>query len=202
MCVQIGVDFTKEELAELLGAAERAMDGWQPQERIRGHAQPVIPAAWTQQGKLRLALLRWGWDIGSASSPHLNARLETLAVKPTFRDAARDGRCLLPVRCWYEWRRNGPLREPYRLGAASGALLTLAGIRDARTGSCAVVTTAASGIAAWVHNTGLRMPLIVAPAQRASWLSADVGELAGFAADEEELEAVYLSTAPRQAELL
>ncbi|MBF2735331.1 MAG: SOS response-associated peptidase family protein [Betaproteobacteria bacterium AqS2] len=203
MCVQIGVDFTWERLREELAAATADDEaGWLPQEVLKGYAQPSIPAAWTAgDGGRTLRLLRWGFAAHADAKPHLNARRETLAAKPTFAAAAQTGRCLLPVSCWHEWRRNGRKREPYRLAAKDGRLLTFAGVRSG--GSCAVVTVPAAGVAAWVHNTGLRMPLIIEPAARAAWLDADFSELAALASsDASDLEATYLSQEPRQGELV
>lgn len=203
MCVQIGVDFTWEKLrAELAAEAADAEAGWRPQEVLKGYAHPSIPAAWTAaNGGRTMRLLRWGFTAHADAKPHLNARRETLGSKPSFAAAARAGRCLLPVSCWHEWRRNGRKREPYRLAARDGRLLTFAGVRSG--GTCAVVTVPAAGVAAWVHNTGLRMPLIIEPAARAAWLDADFGQLAGLAAsDASGLAAAYLASEPRQGELV
>jgi putative SOS response-associated peptidase YedK len=135
-------------------------------------SRPPVRADRPRRRELRL--LRWGFVPAWAEGPDpgarlINARAETAAEKPSFRDALLARRCLIPADGWYEW--SG--RQPYYVTPRDGSLLAFAGLyefwgsgRD-RLVSCAIVTTAAVGPLAAVHE---RMPLVLPPAAWAGWL--------------------------------
>jgi putative SOS response-associated peptidase YedK len=117
-----------------------------------------------------------------------NARAETLAASPAFRDSLRRKRCLVPVESFYEWRREGAVRQPYSIGRADGRPLVLAGLwsgwRDPRTDTVrrtfTIVTTRPNETMAEIHD---RMPVMLDDAVWATWLDptlADPGELMGL----------------------
>jgi putative SOS response-associated peptidase YedK len=132
------------------------------------------PAGPRQPRRRELRLLRWGfvpaWSGGPDPGARLiNARAETAADKPSFRDALAARRCIVPADGWYEW--SG--KQPYYVVPEDGSLLALAGLYEFwGTGAgmlvtCAIVTTAAVGPLAAVHE---RMPLVLPPASWADWL--------------------------------
>lgn len=129
-------------------------------------------------------LLRWGLVPPWAPDPSgafkmINARAETVAEKPAYRDAFARRRCLVLADGFYEWRRVGPLRQPYHVTRADGAPFAFAGLwsgwRDPTGGpdgdgwlrTCAIVTTEANARIADIHP---RMPVILDPAAEAEWL--------------------------------
>jgi putative SOS response-associated peptidase YedK len=83
-----------------------------------------------------LTSARWGLVPSWAADPSIgarmiNARLETVAEKPAFRDALAARRCLLPADGWYEWgSRPDGSRQPYYLAPSDGRLLAFAGLWD------------------------------------------------------------------------
>jgi putative SOS response-associated peptidase YedK len=107
-----------------------------------------------------------------------NARAETLVNAPAFRDAFQRKRCLVPVECFYEWRRDGQVRQPYTIGRADGTPLVLAGLwdgwRDPATDtvrrSFTIVTSAPNEAMATLHN---RMPVILSGSDWDAWLDRD-----------------------------
>jgi putative SOS response-associated peptidase YedK len=113
------------------------------------------------------ALARWGLK----GSMH-NARAETLGVKPSFRKAYHQRRCLVPANGFYEWKRAGALKQPYYVRPAAADLFAFAGLWD--LDSFAVITTAANTAVGAIHD---RMPVIIAPEQYAGWLHGDEGLL-------------------------
>lgn len=129
----------------------------------------------------RLAMLYWGlvpaWAKDKAVGTRMiNARAETLADKPAFRDAYRRRRALVPADGYYEWLKRGPRdRQPYFIQPASGGPFAFGALwerwRDPAGGepleSCTIVTTAAAPGIAHIHD---RMPLIVPPSAYAEWL--------------------------------
>ena len=105
----------------------------------------------------------------------INARSETLAEKPSFRNAFRRRRCLVLADGYYEWQRSGAAKQPYFIAFDDGQPFGMAGLwerwRDPASGepleSCCVVTTAPAAAIAHVHD---RMPAIVPPEAYAEWL--------------------------------
>jgi putative SOS response-associated peptidase YedK len=128
----------------------------------------------------RLDVCSWGlvpsWARDrTGASRLLNARAETLTTKPAFRSAFARRRCLVPADGWYEWtpHPDRPGKQPYFLTPGDGSVLAFAGLWESwgsgedRVVTCTVVTTAAQGALADVHD---RMPLVLPPERWAQWL--------------------------------
>jgi putative SOS response-associated peptidase YedK len=172
---------------------------------------PVIRQA--PDGRLSADLLRWGlvphWAKDAAVGSKLNnARSETIAEKPSFRAAYRQRRCLVPACGFYEWQAvAGARKQPWFIRLRGNRVMAMAGIWESwRTPeggllrSFCVITTSANGVMAPIHD---RMPVIVAPADRAAWLdpATDVAQLAPLMhpAVDAELEAWPVSRAVSSA---
>ena len=99
----------------------------------------------------------------------LNARVESLDEKPAFRGAIDQGRCIIPVTGYYEFKHFGKRAIPHFLYPRDGETLWLAGLHDHTPDhqllTCSIVTTRANAMAASIHNKaqsdGPRMPLIL-----------------------------------------
>jgi putative SOS response-associated peptidase YedK len=125
-----------------------------------------------------LAMFRWGfipnWAATATGARPVNAKAETVAEKPSFRDSFRHRRCLIPADGFYEWRSTPEGKRPlfYRLKGA--AVMALAGIWDVWAGpteklfTCAIVTTSANPLVEPVHD---RMPVILPPESWDAWLN-------------------------------
>ncbi|MCC8108369.1 MAG: SOS response-associated peptidase [Planctomycetes bacterium] len=123
--------------------------------------------------------MRWGFVPSHARNAsegmrHINARIETVRDKPTFRDAFLTRRCLVPASGYYEWRRNGKARTPFYISNADpDQPLALAGIAgdwfDGSGGitTFAILTTEATAPLQAIHH---RMPVCIAPDDWAEWL--------------------------------
>ena len=134
---------------------------------------PAVRAG--DEGRRAFAMLHWGlvpkWAKERAiGNRMINARAETLAEKPSFRDAFRKRRCLVLADGWYEWlkaEKKGQPRLPFRYTVDEGSVFAFAGVYDG-TG-VAILTTEANEICAPVHD---RMPVILdGPEAEAMWLS-------------------------------
>lgn len=128
--------------------------------------------------KRELTFLRWGlipsWaDDPSIGNMMINARCETVAEKPAFRQAFTRRRCLIPADGFYEWEKSGKARIPYYHQIKGHVLFALAGLWERWTHpagvveSCTILTTGANELVACVHD---RMPVIVAPEHFGLWL--------------------------------
>ena len=130
-------------------------------------------------GTRHLRAMRWGflprWYKKLTGGPLLiNARSETIAEKPAFRDACRHRRCLIPADGFYEWEREeGEKPRPYRAVRTDGQPMAMAGVwQDWEVDgqcitSCAIVTTDANAKMAEIHH---RLPVILGPDEWPLWL--------------------------------
>ena len=139
-----------------------------------------------------LALCHWGFIPHWVKEPVLkpiNARAETLAGKPYFRDAFRRRRCLVPANGYYEWRAAPGGKQPYFIRMAGTDLFSFAGLwsswqgPDGQVESCAIITTSAKEELADIHD---RMPAIIAPDDYDVWLDAGGQDLLRPSAGEME----------------
>jgi len=124
---------------------------------------------------LEIRLVAWGlipsWSTDGKG--FINARAETLELRPSFSDAFRLRRCLIPADGFFEWKRTGKAKRPFYFQSRDGSLLMFAGIwdtwrhRDELITSCAIITTPANEFVAELHN---RMPAILRPEHHEAWL--------------------------------
>jgi putative SOS response-associated peptidase YedK len=105
----------------------------------------------------------------------INARAETAPGKPAFRNAFRRRRCLVPASGFYEWQRQGRLKQPYYICRQDGKTIAIAGLWDRWEGtegtpieSCTLLTTEANELIAPLHD---RMPVILPPESYELWLN-------------------------------
>ena len=134
------------------------------------------------EGKRVMHLLRWGLVPHWAKDPSMgaklsNARGETVADKPSFRDAFKRRRCLVPADGFYEWKTEGKQKQPYYFSMKSGDPFALGGIWESwRTPdggilrTCCLITTEPNEIMLPVHD---RMPVIVSPDHYEAWLMGE-----------------------------
>ena len=134
-------------------------------------------------GERSLDLLRWGliphWceDPTGGRKP-INAKSETVARLPTFREAYQKRRCILPVDGFYEWRATGQGRQPYAIAMKDGSPFGIAALwenwRDPAMQdwlrTFVVLTTASNDLVARIHD---RMPVILKPGGYERWLGLE-----------------------------
>jgi len=141
-------------------------------------------------GSRELVSLHWGLIPHWAKEPKIgystiNARAETIAEKPTFRDAFRFRRCLIAVDGYYEWRKREGTKQPYFISVKHGEPFAFAGVWEhwAREGqsidSCAIIVTEANELTKPIHD---RMPVILAPEAYDLWMDPDLTDAERFKA--------------------
>jgi putative SOS response-associated peptidase YedK len=183
------IGFKKLGLEALAAALDAALDRF----NIGPGAELVALRAGEAAGTARAFRTRWGWpappagEVPGAGSLLVNARAETLAVRPRFRDAYRLRRCLVPATGFYEWEKRGRARLPWLFRRADGApfvfaaLWTPADHEDREAGptarsAVAIVTTAANRLVEPLHD---RMPVIFTEAGACrAWLDTGAAEAA------------------------
>ncbi len=148
--------------------------------------QPVVRLN-RDSGLREIALMRWGlipyWSkdakIGYST---INAKAETVATAPAFRDAFRRRRCLVPADAFYEWQKLDPKhKQPFAIALASREPYGFAGLwerwKDPTTHqwleTFTIITTDPNAVVAPLHN---RMPVILARKDYARWLDKSTPE--------------------------
>jgi putative SOS response-associated peptidase YedK len=142
----------------------------------------IIP----REGGRDLVPMRWGLIPSWWSKPlkemrmaTFNARAETVAEKPMFRDAFKKQRCLMPASGYYEWHDTPDGKQPYYFTRRDGQVMTIAGLwsnwKDKATGedlkSCTMVIAEPNKFVAEVHD---RMPVILEMKDFEQWERGDV----------------------------
>ena len=128
--------------------------------------QDIVVVRLDSDGRREAVVAHWGMPLAGRPAPVLNARAETVASGPAFREAVRRGRVLVPANGFYEWRQEGPARQPYYFEVANRPLFAMAGLVDPETHGVIITTSANSDIAD-VHD---RMPVIVPAERYGEWL--------------------------------
>jgi putative SOS response-associated peptidase YedK len=187
MCGRFTLRTPIKDVAELFD-----LSGFDPQPAGRELAryniaptQEIAAVRWhpERQGR-ELAWLRWGLVPSWADDPAIgnqliNARAETVATKPAFREAFRTRRCLVPADGFYEWKRQNRAKQPYYIRLRDDRPFAFAGLYERwhRGGSaiesCTIITTDSNDLVGTIHN---RMPVILDRQQFAAWLDSAIDD--------------------------
>ena len=166
-------DDAPQELIELLNRAETRVQAADPSFRLpRGEVRPGDWAAvvsLNRASQRSVFAMKWGFHMDRQLL--INARSETAAQKPTFRESMAMRRCLIPASSYFEWdHRTKPLTK-YRFSLSDAPMLWLAGLYRFEPDSAypvfTVLTRPAAGDVAPFHE---RMPVIVPPTLTDRWL--------------------------------
>lgn len=186
MCGRYRLSRRKQIIAEHFDASPFDDDDWTPRYNV-APTQPVpIIRQHPKEPRRKLSLVRWGlipsWaKDASGAAAMINARSESAATKPAYREALKFRRCLIPADGFYEWVRAGKTKQPYCFEVNNGELFAFAGIweRWKQPGgnwikTCAILTTTPNAVTAAVHD---RMPVILSPDNYDLWLDPGFGDV-------------------------
>ncbi len=197
MCGRIVRTSPAEALAAELGASPPADTDLRPRWNLCPGEDLLIVVQKDQErrmGTVRWGFLPWFARDANAGPRSINARSESVATRPAFRDAFRRHRCLVAADGFYEWRREGRARQPYFIRLRSHRPMALAGLWDRwrpaegpqlLTGL--VITCPARGRLARIHD---RMPVILDREAATRWLDPALEDPTALLAPypDEELE--------------
>jgi putative SOS response-associated peptidase YedK len=167
---------------------------------------PVLAIRVNAEGAREPGMLRWGLiphhaDADSFDRLLINARAETVAEAPAFRDAFLSHRCLIVADGFYEWREQESGRRPVWITRPELEPFAFAGLWAAArradgssTHSCAIVTCDPGTVVAPIHD---RMPVILDREAEPGWLDPEAGleDLRGLLVPTDELEVTEVSDA-------
>lgn len=111
----------------------------------------------------------------------INARAETITEKPSFRSAFKSRRCLIPADGFYEWKKDGKIKQPFYIRRIDGKPFMFAGLWeynnkfDEPIESCTIITTSANEIMKPIHE---RMPVILPEQHFDEWLEPELDDVA------------------------
>jgi putative SOS response-associated peptidase YedK len=183
MCGRFALTTSVRDLADLFQATEIQVPSVQPRFNIPPTAQVLAVRRLPGLEGRQLVPLRWGlipmWAKDPAIGNRLiNARVETAAEKPAFRDAFRNRRCLVLADGFFEWKKKGGKKEPYLVRMRDARPFAFAGLWDRWHGpdkqtveTCTILTTDANELVRPLHD---RMPVILEPGAYDRWLDLEV----------------------------
>jgi putative SOS response-associated peptidase YedK len=176
MCGRYVLGADAADYAEYFEVDEVATDSLERSYNVAPTDVVYTVAEW--QDRRLLGTMRWGFVPHWAedrSAIQINARSETIATKPMFRDSFSRKRCIIPADGFYEWEPKDRGRAPHWVYRADGFPMAFAGVwatwKDPVSGelvrTCAIVTTKAAGPIAAIHD---RMPVSLDPGVWDAWL--------------------------------
>jgi putative SOS response-associated peptidase YedK len=186
MCGRYRLSRRKQIISEYFETVDW-QDDWSPRYNIAPTQSVPVIRQNPKKHVRELARMKWGliphWaKDGSIAASTINAKSETAADKPAFRDPLRFRRCLIPADGFYEWARKGSSKQPYCFEVNEGELFGFAGLwdgwKDANGSwikSCSILTTTPNAVTSPVHD---RMPVILDPDSYDFWLDPGMQNVA------------------------
>lgn len=180
MCGRYTAVADLSEIVTSLGVDEVIAALEQPQYNIA--PTQMIAAVKQYVDRRQLDLFSWGLQLSWANSQMspsnlINARVESVTTKPSFREAAKYRRCLIPASGWYEWQstiQSAGKKQPYYFFSPDLPVLAFAGIyevHEKEVKSAAIITQDANSVVSPIHD---RMPLILDKSQFDAWLDPEL----------------------------
>jgi putative SOS response-associated peptidase YedK len=185
MCGRYRLSRRKQFIADHSDASGE--EDWEPLYNIAPTQAVPIIRQHPKEPRRELSLVRWGlipsWSKDASSAARMiNARSETAATLPAFRDALRLRRCIVPADGFYEWQKTAKTKQPFCFEVRDGELFGFAGLwerwKDAAGNwikTCTILTTTPNAATAAVHD---RMPVILRPDSYDLWLDPGFTDVA------------------------
>lgn len=186
MCYQTRLIKKREEIAERFNTEIDDLNNYEPFEIGNGFDFSKMPIITNTQPN-KIQFYNWGlipsWaEDNSVRNYTLNARIETLAEKKSFKDIIQN-RCLIIADGFYEWQwrnKSGSIKEKYLITQPSEKLFAFAGIYtqwvnfdNSTINSYSIITTQANELMSKIHNIKKRMPVILKKEDEHNWLQGE-----------------------------
>ena len=195
MCYFIEINLTKIELEKRFGARMPEDFQWKPVFFLSGFDFPRLPVVVSSRSEFLVA--HWGliplWVREESKalemrSKTLNARMESICEKPSFKKPFQNHRCLIPAHGFYEWHHAGARKYPFYITLANNEPFAFAGIADEwldpvtkiKISTFSLITTQANNLLKKIHNTKKRMPVILSPENESKWIDPSLSVESAF----------------------
>lgn len=192
MCYHYSLAASPDELAARYRREKREIERYIESYHISAFTHSACPVV---TNDLEIRMFRWGlipfWtqspeDAAAIRNRTINARSETVFTKPSFREAVRHKRCLVPATGFFDWRHEGSRKIPYFISLKEEGIFSFAGLYDAWQDPAtnellytfSILTTDANPMMRYIHNTNFRMPVILHPEEESLWLDPLADETA------------------------
>jgi putative SOS response-associated peptidase YedK len=179
MCGRYSVAITVKDKNNKASRVARLLEKYKLEAHYNAAPSQPLPIV-TSDKPDQVQLFSWGlvphWSKdGNSKIKPINARAETLLEKPSFRELIASKRCLVPADGFYEWRKTGAGKVPYRFLLKSEELFSFAGLWDqwvdteigVLLNTFTIITTQANVLIKPTHD---RMPVMLAPEKEEAWL--------------------------------
>ena len=186
MCGRYTLTSSGEELALLFDISDLPMV--LPRYNLAPTQEAAVVRVPAPGGPRRLDLLKWGlipyWaKEASIGNRMINARSESVAEKPAYRWSFKKKRCLIPADGFYEWKKDGKLKQPYLIHRKDGKPFAFAGLwsswkspeQERPVETFTILTTDANDLLRPLHD---RMPVILDPENFDLWLDPKMEDAA------------------------
>jgi putative SOS response-associated peptidase YedK len=188
MCGRYRLSRRKQIIEEQFDSADW-QDDWSPRYNIAPTQFIPVIRQHPKEPIRQLSTMLWGlvphWSkSASDAASTINARSETAAIKPAFRDPLKFRRCLIPADGFYEWKKTGTAKQPYCFEVNKGELFAFAGLwdgwKDANGNwvkTCSILTTTPNAVTSAIHD---RMPVILDRESYDLWLDPGMQNVAAI----------------------
>ena len=194
MCGRFSIHTPESRIREAFNLEHTEPLGLQSRYNIVPSQQ--IPIIRVKETSREMVLAQWGLVPHWSTEPKtrystINARIESVAEKPTYRTPFKRRRCLIPADGFYEWKQAAGNKVPCHIHMKNSEVFAFAGLWDHWEGegkaldSCTIIVMPSNAIMKPIHE---RMPAIIAPAHYDYWLDSGV-------TDKQEIMQ-YLTSAP------
>jgi len=177
MCGRFDNLIPRDAYAGLFRAVRVPRSNFPPRYNVAPTDQIPIVRVDPRDGEREVVMARWGlipfWMKEKPKVPHINARAETVAKQPLFREAFAKRRCLIPGTGFYEWQQRADGKQPYRFRRKDLEPFAFAGLWEFNrldgedVVSAAIIVGKANTVVGQIHD---RMPVMLMPADYDRWL--------------------------------
>jgi putative SOS response-associated peptidase YedK len=192
LCYTIKINLTREQIEKRFRAVMQQPDLFVAGDKISAFSLPRVPVICSDNAE-EIRLYIWGlipfWVKDPVVANEIrrktfNAKAETLADKPSYRNSLNSKRCLVIVNGFYEWQTTEKKKIPYLMSLKEQPIFALAGLYDTWKNPAnneilktfTIITTRANPKMEEIHNLKKRMPVILSPEEEKKWLSSGLTE--------------------------